>query len=360
MHLREAMEDAGAGAGTGGRKKLKHRLAAILSVFSRRAGGGGGGRKRRDSEGEAKPPPPLAFPSYSRLGGSGKKQPGGGNGIVDRRLSLSAPRPAPLVHITIDCAGRRSVDAADPSILALDAADAARKAERRSTAAAGGMPHETGGEWEGRKCPPSSPFVAHHLPPLPPVARWKERASTNTNTSSRRLSTHSSRRLVSSSSSDDEYDDDSRNLFSSRSFSSDSSDFYNCPRKNTTTATRARASVSGPCRAPPPASARRRGASQSCRYSFELPRGSTASAATDGGFAVVKRSADPYEDFRKSMQEMIAEWPAGAGGGDGNDGGEGDDHSAERLLETYLVLNSPRHYPAILAAFADVRETLFP
>lgn len=347
MYLREAMEESGAGAGAGtGRKKLKHRLAAILSVFSRRAGGGR--NKRRDSEGEAKPapPPPLAFPSYFRLG-SGKKKPGGGNGngngIADRRLSLSAPRPAPLVHITIDCAGRRSVDAADPSSrLLLDA-----KGERRSAAAAGLPPHETG-EWEGRKCPPSSPFVAH-LPPLPPVARWKERA----NSSSRRLSTHSSRRLLSSSSSDDEYDEDSRNLFSSRSFSSDSSDFYNCPRNSNTT-TRARASVSGPCRAPPTASARR-GASQSCRYSFELPRGSAASAATDGGFAVVKRSADPYEDFRKSMQEMIAEWPAG---GDRDDGEE--EHSAERLLETYLVLNSPRHYPAILAAFADVRETLFP
>ena len=336
MHLREAMEEgSGAGGGTG-RKKLKHRLAAILSLFSRRPGGGGGGRKRRENEneGEAKPPP-VAFPSYSRIGGGGGgKKPGGG--IVDRRLSLSVPRPAPLVHITIDCAGRRSVDAADPSILPLPPLDAAdRKPERR---AAG--PHSEAGDWEGRKCPPSSPFVAH-LPPLPPVARWKERAGS----SSQRLSTHSSRRLVSSSSSDDEYDEDSRNLFSSRSFSSDSSDFYNCPRKST----RARASVSGPCRAPQ-ASARR-GASQSCRYSFELPRGSTASAATDGGFAVVKRSADPYEDFRKSMKEMIAEWPAG--------GGEGE-HSAERLLETYLVLNSPRHYPAILAAFADVREALFP
>ncbi|KAJ1285253.1 hypothetical protein BS78_03G266000 [Paspalum vaginatum] len=328
MHLREAMEGSDAGAGTAGRKKLKHRLAAILSVFSRRAGGGG--RKRRDGEDDAKPPPPLAFPSYSRLG---KKQPPGG-GIADRRLSLSAPRPAPLLHITIDCAGRRSVDAADPSLVPLDAA--ARKAEPRRPAAA---------EWEGRKCPPSSPFV----PPLPPVARWKERASTS---SSRRLHS-SSRRLGSSgSSSDDEYDEDSRNLFSSRSFSSDSSDFYNCPRNGA--AARARASVSGPCRAPPPAAHARRGASQSCRYSFELPRGSTASSATDGGFAVVKRSADPYEDFRKSMHEMIAEWPA-AGKGDGD-----GDHSAERLLETYLVLNSPRHYPAILAAFADVRETLFP
>ncbi|KAL6616000.1 hypothetical protein ACP70R_038270 [Stipagrostis hirtigluma subsp. patula] len=333
MQIREAMEGSGAGKGTG-RKKLKHRLAAILSAFSRRAGG----RKRRENEEEAAPPPPLAFPSYSRLGGGG----GGGGGrktggMVDRRLSVSAPRPPPLVHITIDCAGRRSVDAADPSLLAPLDADASRKPERQYEA----------GEWEGRKCPPSSPFVAH-LPPLPPVARWKERA--NSSSSSRRLSTHSSRRLaMSSSSSDDEYDEDSRNLFSSRSFSSDSSDFYNCPRKN---ATRARASVSGPCRAPPASSARR-GASQSCRYSFELPRGSTASAATDGGFAVVKRSADPYEDFRKSMQEMIAEWPAGGVDGDG-------EHGAERLLETYLVLNSPRHYPAILAAFADVRETLFP
>ncbi|CAO2194603.1 unnamed protein product [Urochloa humidicola] len=354
MHLRDAMEE---GSGGTGRKKLKHRLAAILSVFSRRAGGGGGGRKRRESEEETKPPPPLAFPSFSRLGGGGGggggKKPGGG--IVERRLSLSVPRPAPLVHITIDCAGRRSVDAADPSLLPLPPLDAAdRKAERRLEAAGGG-------DWEGRKCPPSSPFVAH-LPPLPPVARWKERAAAATGggvgSSSRRLSAHSSRRLlVSSSSSDDEYDEDSRNLFSSRSFSSDSSDFYNCPRKSTTTTTttttRARASVSGPpCRAPA-----RRGASQSCRYSFELPRGSSASAATDGGFAVVKRSADPYEDFRKSMQEMIAEWPAGGGGGDG---GEGEEHSAERLLETYLVLNSPRHYPAILAAFADVRETLCP
>jgi uncharacterized protein (TIGR01568 family) len=339
MHLREVMEGSSAGAGAGtGRKKLKHRLAAILSVFSRRAGGGSRKRRENENDDEAKPPP-LAFPSFSRLsgtgsGGGGGKKPGGG--IAERRLSLSAPRPAPLVHITIDCAGRRSVDAADPSILPLpplDAADSRKKAERRLGA----------GDWEGRKCPPPSPFVAH-LPPLPPVARWKERA----NSSSRRLSTHSSRMLlVSSSSSDDEYDEDSRNLFSSRSFSSDSSDFYNCPRNST----RARASVSGPCRAQPgPA---RRGASQSCRYSFELPRGSSASAATDGGFAVVKRSSDPYEDFRKSMQEMIAEWPAAG------DGGEGE-HGAERLLETYLVLNSPRHYPAILAAFADVRETLCP
>ncbi|CAL4954710.1 unnamed protein product [Urochloa decumbens] len=343
MHLRDAMEEgSGAGAGTGRKKlKLKHRLAAILSVFSR------GGRKCRENGEETKPPPPLAFPSFSRLGSGGGKKAGGG--ITERRLSLSVPRPAPLVHITIDCAGRRSVDAADPSLLPLPPLDAAAAGRKAAHEAAGG-------DWEGRKCPPSSPFVAH-LPPLPPVARWKERAAAagGGGSSSRRLSTHSSRRLLlSSSSSDDEYDEDSRNLFSSRSFSSDSSDFYNCPRKSTstTTTTRARASVSGPpCRAPS-----RRGASQSCRYSFELPRGSSASAATDGGFAVVKRSADPYEDFRKSMQEMIAEWPAGGGGG-----GEGEeDHSAERLLETYLVLNSPRHYPAILAAFADVRETLCP
>jgi uncharacterized protein (TIGR01568 family) len=305
-----------------GRKKLKHRLAAILSVFSRRSGG----RKRRDEEAA---PPPLALPSYSRVGaaGGGKKAVVGGQ--HDRRLSVSARRTVPLIRITIDCAGRRSVDAADPSLLAPLDADAKK-------------PYETS-EWEGRKCPPSSPFP---LAPLPPLPRWKERTSGSTTRS--RHSTHSSRRLLSSSSSDDEYDDeDSRNLFSSRSFSSDSSDFYHCSSRKSTR-THARASVSGPCRAPPAVA--RRGASQSCRYSFELPRGSTASAATDGGFAVVKRSADPYEDFRRSMEEMIAE----------RDDGLGGEQDAEGLLETYLVLNSPRHYPAILAAFADVRETLCP
>ncbi|KAM3351219.1 hypothetical protein ACQJBY_023306 [Aegilops geniculata] len=318
------------GSGSG-RKKLKHRLAAILSVFSRRSGG----RKRRDDDAA---PPALALPSYGRIGAGGKKAATGDH--HDRRLSVSARRTVPMIRITIDCAGRRSVDAADPSLLApLDADDI--KAERAALKGAG-LPFGTS-EWEGRKCPPSSPFRA--AGPLPPLPRWKERPSNG----GRRLSTHSSRRLLSSSSDDDEYDEDSRNLFSSRSFSSDSSDFYNCPRKN---AAKARASVSGPCRAPP--AAPRRGASQSCRYSFEMPRGSTASAATDGGFAVVKRSADPYEDFRKSMEEMIAEWPEG-GGGDGD-----GEHSAESLLETYLVLNSPRHYPVILAAFADVRETLCP
>ncbi|KAM0887727.1 hypothetical protein ACQ4PT_028820 [Festuca glaucescens] len=316
------------GSGTG-RKKLKHRLAAILSVFSRRPGG----RKRRD---EAAVPPPLALPSYGRIG-NGKKV----GGQHDRRLSVSARRAVPLIRITIDCAGRRSVDAADPSLLTPLDADA--NANKTGT----GFPREAC-EWEGRQCPPSSPFAVAPLPPPPP--RWTKERTTTT----RRLSTHSSRsRLLmsSSSSDDDEYDEhSSRNLFSSRSFSSDSSDFYNCPRKNTGATTRARASVSGPpCRAPQNA---RRGASQSCRYSFELPRRSTASAATDGGFAVVKRSADPYEDFRRSMEEMIAGWPEG--------GLEGEEQDAEGLLETYLVLNSPRHYPAILAAFADVRETLCP
>ncbi|KAI5000249.1 hypothetical protein ZWY2020_004838 [Hordeum vulgare] len=320
------MDGSSSGAG---RKKLKHRLAAILSVFSRRSGG----RKRRDDEGAAQPA--LALPSYGRLG---RKAATGEH--HDRRLSVSARRTVPLIRITIDCAGRRSVDAADPSLLLADDV----KAERAALKGAG-LPFGAS-EWEGRKCPPSSPFPA--AAPLPPLPRWKERPSGKR--SPRRLSTHSSRRLLSSSSDDDEYDEDSRNLFSSRSFSSDSSDFYNCPRNN---GTKARASVSGPCRAP--AAAPRRGASQSCRYSFEMPRGSTASAATDGGFAVVKRSADPYEDFRKSMEEMIAEWPQGGGGGEG----EGE-HSAESLLETYLVLNSPRHYPVILAAFADVRETLCP
>jgi uncharacterized protein (TIGR01568 family) len=74
--------------------------------------------------------------------------------------------------------------------------------------------------------------------------------------------------------------------------------------------------------------------------------GGCAVAAAAGSTAVVKRSHDPYADFRSSMVEMVA--------------GRrllGADALSE-LLVWYLSLNSPRHHPAILAAFEDVWEAV--
>ncbi|GJN17767.1 hypothetical protein PR202_gb04865 [Eleusine coracana subsp. coracana] len=319
MHLREAMETASAssGTGTGGRKKLKHRLAAILSAFSRR----GGGRKRRDSQEEAEktPPPPLGVPVLLPPRQRHRQEASRRGNWSSNRAGSPCPRRGPRRCSTSPSTARAAAPSTPPT------RPSSRSRSRRSTRTpmvnrkAGG-----GGEWEGRKCPPSSPFVAAHLPPLPP---GEDPNGGEQLVLGRRGGLEEEPLLVAE-----------LLLRLVRLLQ-----LPPLPHQHHHHHTRARASISGPCRAPPQSTSRR-GASQSCRYSFELPRGSTAS---DGGFAVVKRSADPYEDFRKSMHEMIAEWPA-------------EEDGAERLLETYLVLNSPRHYPAILAAFADVRETLFP
>ncbi|CAM0957351.1 unnamed protein product [Alopecurus aequalis] len=60
------------------------------------------------------------------------------------------------------------------------------------------------------------------------------------------------------------------------------------------------------------------------------------------GLAVVRRSRDPYADFRESMVEMIVERQVfGAA-------------ELERLLRTYLSLNPTRLHPVILQAFSDI------
>ena len=65
----------------------------------------------------------------------------------------------------------------------------------------------------------------------------------------------------------------------------------------------------------------------------------TAAAAAEettaggAGMAVVKRSINPYLDFRSSMVEMVVERRIGSVA------------KMEELLGSYLSLNSPRHHP---------------
>ncbi|RLN28803.1 transcription repressor OFP7-like [Panicum miliaceum] len=74
-----------------------------------------------------------------------------------------------------------------------------------------------------------------------------------------------------------------------------------------------------------------------------LPLVATAAAEqVRRGLAVVKRSRDPYGDFRESMVEMIVGRQVfGAA-------------ELERLLRSYLSLNAPRFHPVILQAFSDI------
>ncbi|XP_074566283.1 uncharacterized protein LOC141822875 [Curcuma longa] len=67
--------------------------------------------------------------------------------------------------------------------------------------------------------------------------------------------------------------------------------------------------------------------------------------AAGGFFAVPTRSSDPYSDFWRSMAEMVV---AGQHMGSAKE--------MEKLLRSYLSLNSPVHHPVIVAAFVDVWE----
>ncbi|XP_047308100.1 transcription repressor OFP8 [Impatiens glandulifera] len=62
---------------------------------------------------------------------------------------------------------------------------------------------------------------------------------------------------------------------------------------------------------------------------------------------VVKKSKDPYNDFRNSMVEMIVEKQIFAG------------RDLENLLQTFLSLNSSHHHKVIIEVYTEIWETLF-
>ncbi|KAB1669443.1 hypothetical protein ES319_A02G177800v1 [Gossypium barbadense] len=64
-------------------------------------------------------------------------------------------------------------------------------------------------------------------------------------------------------------------------------------------------------------------------------------------FAVVKKSEDPYEDFKKSMMDMILEKQMF------------DEKDLEQLLHCFLSLNSRDHHGTIVEAFSEIWEALF-
>ncbi|XP_010244298.1 PREDICTED: transcription repressor OFP7-like [Nelumbo nucifera] len=64
-------------------------------------------------------------------------------------------------------------------------------------------------------------------------------------------------------------------------------------------------------------------------------------------FAVVKKSEDPYQDFKNSMLEMIVEKHMF------------EAKDLEQLLQCFLSLNSRQHHDVIVDAFSEIWESLF-
>ncbi|KAL4304256.1 hypothetical protein GQ457_10G000500 [Hibiscus cannabinus] len=126
-------------------------------------------------------------------------------------------------------------------------------------------------------------------------------------------------------------EDETETLFSSRNLSSDSSESFTGRNHHRRRSDRKRCSNGR----------RRRPKNRS------IDMGAEEKNKVRESFAVVKRSSDPYNDFRTSMVEMIVERQMfGA-------------EELEQLLQCFLSLNSHRHHRIIIEVFTEIWETLF-
>ncbi|KAG1346552.1 transcription repressor OFP1 [Cocos nucifera] len=276
-------------------------------------------------------------------------------------------RVAPVVQVSIDCSGRRSIHASPSPNLPLTPEEENRyqKKERRVTES--GVVYETGAG-EGRKCPPASPSLPSNDNYYYSCSKQRKKAMAEKKNKfvSKKKKPLSNGYGISGSCSigsndefgffsseegeeeeEEEEEEETWTLFSSKSFSSDSSEFYHRPSSKKTTKHKKST------RRPP-----RRGAryfeeswDEGSKFQPLIPISSKKkppkAAEARTGFAVVKQSTNPYEDFRSSMVEMITEREMR------------EPEELERLLHSYLSLNSPCHHPAILEAFADLWEAIF-
>ncbi|XP_008792405.3 uncharacterized protein LOC103709029 [Phoenix dactylifera] len=253
-------------------------------------------------------------------------------------------RMAPVVQVSIDCSSRRSVRAPSPNLpLTTEQGKRNQKKERRVTET--GVVYETGAG-EGRKCPPASPsspsndhYYSHSKERKKAMTKKKDKFASKKKTLLSNGYGFSSSSLSGSNyeygffsgeegEEEEEEEEETRTLFSSKSFSSDSSEFYH--RASSKKKTKNKKST----RRPP-----RKGA----RGEEE----EEMAAVARSGSAVVKRSSNPYEDFRSSMLEMIIETQMS------------EPEELEQLLHSYLSLNPPSHHAVILEAFAGIWEAIF-
>lgn len=259
-------------------------------------------------------------------------------------------RSASLVHISIDCtggaaaaSGRRSVHSDAPLLQSsLPIRDVKKQSKSRSKplSPSASRRHCSSSSWGSARLPARTP------------AAYSCSSSTVTDDELGPFSTEE----------ESGEEAETRTLFSSLSFSSDStSEFYHTnsgsvARKSHKNAPRRAARRTLPRTRDPPEPFRPLASvgtkHNECNHGKEEEKavkklGAEETGAVGAGMAVVKQSSNPYADFRSSMVEMVMERRVGSVG------------EMEELLGSYLSLNSPQHHPAILAAFEDVWEAVF-
>ncbi|PKU62050.1 transcription repressor OFP8-like [Dendrobium catenatum] len=265
------------------------------------------------------------------------------------------------------CGGCRPTAAASPAVKDKVKKEN-RKSERSDLYATGEL-----GEGDGKTCPPASPSVespnsAHLYYYWIKEAELKDKRKKTKKKMimKQRQRCRSNRHELSISSSFGEEgfgffsSEETDTFFSSRSFSSDSSEFYRRPspktrksskkkEKSNTKKQDEKSNLSSRRRRPAEVARRRDAFINDFQplVSVSFSDENEAEKKRREGFPVLKKSSDPYSDFRSSMVEMIVERQIfGA-------------QELERLLHSYLSLNSPEIHSAIFRAFADISKVLF-
>ncbi|KAM7512822.1 hypothetical protein LguiB_011697 [Lonicera macranthoides] len=222
---------------------------------------------------------------------------------------------------------------------------------------------------DGRKCPQPSPIspLDTKLKPNPKQRRSKKSNRKRKNTHSCEFNSAIEANYYGLYSSDDEEYDDETTLFSSKSLSSDSSGSLRrtARRRNESGKARRRAlgkkhsevnltpvevKVSKSLSSDSSESFRQKGDESGKARARAVGREAdvmTMEGKVKDSFAVVKRSSDPYNDFRTSMVEMIIERQIFGG------------KDLEDLLQCFLSLNSQCHHRVIVEVFTEIWETLF-
>ncbi|XP_060211527.1 transcription repressor OFP8-like [Lycium barbarum] len=186
--------------------------------------------------------------------------------------------------------------------------------------------HNSTSDTNGRKCPPASPILPQEYSQekcnFNSMTKYYQKKTKKKKKKSKKMTNSKIKKFgfdqefpnfdykgLFSSDEESEYDDDNNNLFSSRSFTSSDSSEYSLRQKTR----------------------RRR----------------VAKGGVKGSLAVVKKSSDPYSDFKDSMLEMIMENQIFAA------------KDLENMLECFLKLNSQHHHGVIIEVFTGICEALF-
>ncbi|KAJ3671032.1 hypothetical protein LUZ60_008458 [Juncus effusus] len=314
---------------------------------------------------------------------------------LDKNLS---GRTAPVVQISIDCTGRRSLTGTNklvpiPLPIPVPKKEEDEKKKKKK--------HSSNG-YNSRKCSPvssSSPstkfYYSNHETrrnknTIKPRRKGTKKLHSNPYGFSTSSSAHSDMETGLFSSEGEREEEETQTLFSSKSFSSDSSEFYQRTNKPNTQL-KSKQSPLKPVKKPVPISKDKTNTLKPVKKPLPIsndgtnprkpvkkpvpiskdktkeeteinkkPLNSVSSnekkpteistgtgTGTGTGTAVVKKSSDPYMDFRCSMVEMILEEKVVCV------------KEMERLLKSYLALNAARHHPIIVRAFEDICEAIF-